>query len=288
MGDPQLPLFDWPTSVMGSGYRSLASFKFDEAEQYFKDVYMSGQGEESEITKARHACHYWRPMVNQSKETPENLPTGKLYEEYRHYDFDNVPGLHQLAESLLQHIADRMLSERLFYINGDDKTSETVSDLLMDLGQYKKAEQAVLQWHKHEPDETQLHYILAQIQWNIHLKGEARKNYARGLLCDPCFIPFHRIIPEQLQKLIRETGAELAPAFGWVRGLLPLVSPPEVAKFCSASHRHAIDCYRLLWRADKALQNGDLEDCISYRKKLKAEAPNLYDEYFALLSGQTS
>lgn len=288
MGDPQLPLFDWPTSVMGLGYRSIAAFNFDEAEQYFMDVQLSGQGEATEITKALHACQYWQPLIDQSKTAPENLDAGKLYEEFRSYDFEDVPGLHQLADSLLQHIADRMSSEGHFYIDMNDKTGETLPDLLMELGQYKKAEQAVLQRIQHQPDEIQLHYILAQIQWNIHLKGEARKNYARGLLGDPCRVPSHRILPEQLRSLIGEVGAEMAPAYGWVRGVLPLVSPPEEPEFCSKSHRKAFECYRLLWRADKALQNGNMENRISYRKKLKAEAPELYDEYFALLSGQVN
>lgn len=284
MDDSQLALFDWPTSVMGMGYRSLAAFKFDEAEQNFRDVQISGQGKVTEITKALHACQYWQPLVIQSNEAPGNLPIDKLYEDFRCYNFENVPGLHQLAASLLQHIADRMSSEGLFYIDMNDKTGETISDLLIELGQYNKAEQAVLQRSKHQPAEVQLHYILAHIQWKIHLKGEAKKNYARGLLGDPCQVPLHRILFEQLRSLIHEVGAEMAPAFGWIRGVLPLVSPQENPEFCNESHRKAFDCYRLIWLADKALQKGDMENCISYRKKLKADAPDLYDEYFALLS----
>lgn len=286
MGDPQLPLFDWPTSVMGTGYRSLAAFNFDEAEQHFMDVHLSGQGDEAELSKARHACQYWKPLINQSKTAPDNVPTATLYKEFRRYDLDNVPGLLQFAESLLQHIANRMLSERLFYINKNDKTGETVSDLLIELGQYKRAERAVLQRREHRPDEGQPHYILAQLQWNSHQKGEARKNYTRGLLSDPDQVPFHRLEPEELRSLIGDVGAEMAPAFGWVRGVLPLIYPPDVPEFLSDSHQKAYGCYRLLWQTDKALQNGDMEKCISCRKKLKAEIPDLYDEYFALLSGR--
>lgn len=288
MDDSQLPLFDWPTSVMGMGYRNLAAFKFEEAEQDFRDVHFSGQGNETEITKALNACKYWQPLVNQSKTDPENLPPDKLYKEFRCFDFENIPGLHQLAESLLRHIADRMSSEGHFYINENDKTGKTVSDLLMELGQFNKAELTVLQKSKDQPNEFQLHYILAHIQWIIHLKGEAKKNYARALLGDPCRIPPHRILPEQLRSLIHEVGAEMAPAFGWVRGVLPLVSPPKNPEFCSKSHRKAYYCYRLLWLADKAVQNDNIENRISYRKKLKADAPNLYDEYFALLSGRAN
>lgn len=38
MDEPQLLLFDCPTTVMGEGYRRLAAFKFEEAGQHFREV----------------------------------------------------------------------------------------------------------------------------------------------------------------------------------------------------------------------------------------------------------
>lgn len=283
MNDSQLPLFDWPTAVMAEGYRSLSALKFKEAEQHFRDVLHAGQGEEEEIDKALQACTHWQALVEQNRADPDACPAGKLYEELRRYEFGNVPGLHQLKEALLEYIAGHLLSDDRFYI--PDRDGETVSDLLMEIRQYKKAEKVVLNKIELHPADTQLRYSLAQIQWQNKQKGEARKNYARGLLRNPCRVPSHRILYKQLISLIGDVGPEMAPAFGWVRGVLPLVSMQENVTICSESHRRAADCYRLLLRADTALKKNDMDACVEYRKKLKAEAPDLYDEYFALLSG---
>lgn len=282
MDDPQLPLFDWPVSIMGEGYRCLAAFEFDEAEQHFSAVFHSGQGEEEEISSALRACKYWQTMVQQNKKDPNTCSIEELYEEFRSYEFGNISGLYQLKDALLEYIAGQVLTSNSFYINGRD--GENVSDLLMELSQFKKAEKVVLHRIENQPDDVQLRYSLAQIQWLNKQKGESVKNYALGLLHNPCEVPLHRILYKQLKTLIRDIGAEMAPAFGWVRGILPLVSIQENPTICSESHRRAVDCYRLLCSADRALRKKDYESCYRYRKKLKAEAPALFDEYFALLS----
>jgi len=284
MKEPQLPLFDWPVMVMGEGYRKLAAFHFDEAEKHFNDVLQVEQGEEDEARQALHACKYWRVIFEVHKENPDNYSTGKLYKEVRQYDFENVPGLLQLKNALLEYIAGQMLSNNRFYIDGPE--NESVFDILIELRLNRKAESVILQQIEKDPDDVQFRYSRAQIQWLSKQKGEAKKNYARGLLLNPCRIPSHRILYKQLLTLIDDVGPEMAPLFGWVRKVLPLIHIRENLDFCSGSHRRAIDCYRLLWSADKALQNRDFEACYRYRKKLKAEVPELYDEYFALLSGR--
>jgi len=150
----------------------------------------------------------------------------------------------------------------------------------------KKAEKAVLRRIEDHPDDPQLRYSLGQIQWRIKQKGEAKKNYTRGLLRDPCRVPSHRILYKQLKILIGDVGAEMSPAFGWVRGFLPLVSIPEHLTICSDAHQRAADCYQLLLQANAALKKNDLDTCVKYRKQLKAEAPGLYEEYFALLKSR--
>ncbi len=284
MNKQQLPLFDRVTSIKAEGYRRLAAFKFNEAEQYFGDARHAEQRDEEEITQALHACVYWQALIKQNKENPDTCSTHKLHDELRRYPFGNVPGLHQLKKTLLEYVANRLITDGQFYIDGSG--SLTTADLLIELRHYKKAEKIVLQRIKKYPEENRPGYILAQIQWLSGLKGQAKINYARALLHDPCRVPNHRILFEPLQKLIMDVGTEMAPSFGWVRGVLPLVPITNLQKICSESHRRAIVCYRLLKSADRALKKRDMDACVEYRKNLKAEAPKLYDEYFALLSGR--
>lgn len=262
----------------------MAAFEFDEAEQNFSAVLHAEQGDEVEISNALRACKYWQTMVQQNNEEPKTCSIKELYEEFRRYEFGNIPGLHQLKDALLKYITGRVLSKNCFYINGRD--GETVSDLLMELSQFNKAENVVLHRIEQQPDDIQLRYSLAQIQWLNKQKGEAVKNYTLGLLHNPCQVPLHRILYKQLKSLMEDVGAEMTPAFGWVRGILPLVYIRENPTIYSEAHQQAVDCYRLLLQADTALKKNDIDSCVEYRKKLKSTTPDLYEEYFALLSGR--
>ncbi len=275
MNEPQLPLFDWPAMVLSEGYRKMAAFHFEEAEKDFNDVLQVRQGSEEEASNAVQACKYWQIQFQKHKENPE-----VLHKELRQFDFGNTSGLHQLKNALLSHIADRMLAYNRFYLNGDG--GDTVTDLLLQTGRHKKAEKVILNKIEKHSD-NRLRYSLAQIQWINKQKGEAKKNYALALLLNPCQVPTHRILYKELNVLIEDVGAEMAPAFGWVRGVLPLVPLQDNPVICSDLHRQALGCYRLLWSADKALQKKDEEACFRYRKQLKAEASGLYGEYFELL-----
>jgi hypothetical protein len=286
MNESQLPLFDWATLIMGEGYRRLAAFQFEEAAKQFTEVRFAGQGDEVEITLALRACRYWQEKKQQLEENPAAYSAGMFCEDFRSYPFGQVPGLLQLKKALLEYIAEHLLAAGQFYIEGSN--GETAADLLMELRRYKKAENVVLQRIEEDPGDVQIRYFLAQIQWLNNLKGEAKKNYVRGLLLNPCRLPSHRILYEQLKKLIEDVGAEMAPAYGWVRHLLPLIPVPDDLNVCSESHRKAVDCYRLLWSANRVLQKKDYDACYRYRTELKAEFPALYEEYFALLSGKGS
>jgi hypothetical protein len=117
MNEPQLPLFDWVTTVMSEGYRKLAAFQFDEAEEHFRDVHQADQGGEEEVDKALSASSFWRSLVEQNRENPDTFSADKIYEELRRYEFGNMPGLLQLKKALLEYIADCLISDDRFYIH---------------------------------------------------------------------------------------------------------------------------------------------------------------------------
>jgi predicted Zn-dependent protease len=280
MAKNQLPIFDRHTMIMGEGYRWLASFKFVKAAQYFEDVSHANPGTESEAEKALQACNYWQHLIRQRRESPQDQSIDEVYKKFRLYDFDSTSGLRQFKRALLEYITDRLLADDQFYINDE----ETISDLLLELQRPDKAERIVEQRLEKQHQDDQLRYCLAQIQWQNNHKGEAKKNFARALLYDPCHVPFHRIKYQALNRLIDDVGAEMAPAFGWLRGILPLVQPPENIKMCSEMHQKGVDSYKLLYLADRAAVKKNSEARLKYRKKLHNQAPELYEEYIALFN----
>jgi predicted Zn-dependent protease len=280
MNPNQLPIFDRHTMIMGEGYRWLASFKFEKAAQHFEDAVHTSSGAESEPDEALQACNYWQPLIQQRRESPREQSLNELYQKFRLYDFGSASGLRQFKRALLEYITGRLLAADQFYINDE----ETVSDLLLELQRPDKAERVVEQRLEKQPRNDQLRYCLAQIQWQNNHKGEAKKHFARALLYDPCHIPFYRIKYKALNGLIDDVGAEMAPAFGWLRGILPLVQPPENIKMCSEMHQKGADSYQLLYLADRAAVKKNSEARLKYRKKLHNQAPELYEEYIALFN----
>lgn len=288
INDPnQLPIFNREAMILAEGYRCLAAFKIREAEQYFNDV-LDRKGaypdtiEKEEARRALEVCKDWQPLVLQNNQGKPSFlgHSDEIYKKFSDYDFANLSGIRQFQNALHRAMTNRMLETGHFYIDKENKTS---ADLLMELGRYEKAEELVLLQMERDPEDNHLYYCLAEIQWKNYKQGEAKKNYARGLLYDPCRLPYGRLVYKKLSDLIDTEGPEMAPAFGWVRGILPLVYLRNDLDCCSNQHRHAVDCYRLLWSADKALQKRNMDACIEYRKELKAKAPSLYDEYFSLL-----
>lgn len=266
---------------MGEGYRCLAAFKFDKAEEQFRNVLDAEADVNEEVLSAIRVCDDWREFASRYKNRAydASINIDELYVRFRHYNFYNTPGLQQFQNSLLHYIAEFMISANRFYL--DENT--TVSDILLEISQRKKAEKVIIQRLENTPADHYAKYCIAEVQWKSDLKGAANKNYADALLCDPCRIPFSRIHNKQLKALIQSAGAEMAPCFGWVRGILPLIPLQADVKPCNETHRKALESYRLLRSADKALVKNDMELCYKYRKELYEHAPDLYREYFKLL-----
>lgn len=264
MDNNQLPLFNRRTIIMGEGYRQLAAFKFKEATQHFEDVLYTGSETDAEASRALQVCEDWELLIRHDNES-----ISKVYQKFRAYDFGSAPGMYQFKNALLEYITGRMLEADLFYL--DD--GKTVSDLLLELHHYEKAEKAVIREMGKHPGDHRLNYFLAQILWRNNKKGEAKKILAKALLCDPCQVPSARIEYKDLHTLIRNKSAEMAPAFGWVRGILPLVPLPEGIKSCSEAHQKAIESYRLLYLADQAAINHNRSKRLEYRKNYTHKRP---------------
>ena len=76
----------------------------------------------------------------------------------------------------------------------------------------------------------------------------------------------------------------MAPAYGWLRNIVPFVSLPAAINICDEEHQKALDIFRLLQQAERSLNSNDMKSYINYRKQLKTIAPALYNEYFKRLS----
>ena len=75
----------------------------------------------------------------------------------------------------------------------------------------------------------------------------------------------------------------MAPAYGWLRNILPSIPLAGIVKTPDMEQDHAIQGYRLMQQAHESLKNNDIKSSINFRKQLKEQTPDLYEEYFSLL-----
>jgi len=275
----------WDNVALETGYRCLIALKLDEAIRQFNAAMGSATGDRESIHIGLATCQFWQNRIQQLEEpvTPLGNTVSRsrymtvLLEDFSHYPF--TPGIRKFKKALLNYLADRIIRE----VDTDVKNMETAFDLLLGIDDFRKAENLVSQYKRQFPENHGFLYLLAQVQWLGGNKTEARNNYARALLYHPDQFSARRIESGPLKKLIESYGPAMAPAYGWLRDILPSIPLAGIIKTPDMEHDHAIQSYRLMHQADESLKNNDMKSSIYFRKQLKELAPDLYEEYFNLL-----
>lgn len=281
---PSQQLSFWDNEALETGYRLLADLKLEDAKLQFNKTLQAGIGETSSVKKLLEACEYWQARL---KYSPENNDAGSSSEQidslltsFVHYPF--TPQMNVFKKSMLAFIVSLLHKEGMM----DLKSMKTAFDLLLASGDLQNAEVLILQCINQHPGNRMLLYFLAQVQWLNGNRSEANNNYATLLLYYPDKVEFSRIENEKIKALIDSHGTPMAPAYGWLHNVLPLVSLPDEIEIYNDEHRKAIECYRLLLTSNKALLNNERKLSAQYRRELKALAPELFEEYFKWIEKQ--
>lgn len=276
----QLPLFSWQNEVLAEGYRQLAAFYFEEAEFVFLQLREKYVSSDPEMEEALICTRYWEKVFKELDKAGSADSVSLLYDEISGFHFKNTWGQQQFRSALIHHLIGLMQRYNIFYVNG----RTTLSDLFLQLKEYKKAVQILSEQVSAAEQENRLRFRLAQAQWKMKEKRDARRNYALGLLINPVSVPLEFLECGETSDLLRSRGPEMAPAYGWVFGILPLVKPPDNISPGNDTHLKALTCYRFLIKAEKASIHDDPDATVEYRKALKESDPEFYKEYFSLIS----
>ncbi len=275
---PVQQLSFWDNEALERGYRSLAALKMDEALVQFNKALRAGIGEMDSVQKLIEACKYWKPfLIPAIEDTNVSQHIKLLQDNYLDYSF--IPQMATFKKSLLLFIVDLLQNEN----NIDINDAEAAFDLLLEMRDFEKAEALASYGISQHLENRQWLYLLAQAQWLCGKRSEANYNYVILLRCYPNEVPVGRIENTKLKELIHSYGPAMAPAYGWLRNIVPFVPLPDAFKVCDEEHQKALESYRLLQQAERSLNNNDMKSCINYRKQLKLISPGLYDEYFRRL-----
>ena len=272
----------WDNEAIEKGLHCLSALALEEALLLFNKALQAGIGEADFIKQLIDACEYWLPRIQYTPTDATNQPEqiNALLSAYTHYPFNRQ--IEPLKKALLVHIAGLFFNEAGIDLN----VMEIAFDLLIESGDIERAEGLVSYSTSRLGEKPLLLYMLAQTQWQNGDRSKANNNYIKLLLHHPDRVEFNRIENKKLQELINLHGTAMAPAYGWLQNIVPVIHLPDEIEIYDEDHRKAIECYRLLLGANKAIMNNDKKLSVQLRKQLKALAPDLFAAYFSWLQQQ--
>ncbi len=279
----QLQLFSQTTDMLAEGYEKLSVFDFEMAENVFRQINKSFTDREADTEAGLLCTGHWKKVFEKLEKKVATEKISYLFNQIERFEFYNQWGFQKLRASLITHLIGLMQHQDLFYVNEET----AISDLFLQIGKHQMAERTLTGRINAIPADTPARFRLAHLQWNQKLKGSALRNYTLGLLIDPESAPVRYLECEQTAALIQTHGPDMTPAYGWITGILPIMQVPEAIIPVSEKHRNALACYRLMREAEKATKKQDLDACVELRKELKSGWPELYQQYYKLISNRT-
>lgn len=264
----QLNLFQWDLVEVGNGYRRLADLDFAQAQSHFFRVTTALPNHQAAEAGLRAAC-YWQ-------ETFTTLPTLQgergvafLWQRVRTFDFGGNANHIDLRANLLRKLQSVMKSAALEYLPPD----LCLGSLSLQLGDYVTAEQQLRRLIEAFPQDGLLYGYLADALWMQQRHELANSLYATALLLAPELMTSHVVCNQRLAALVADHGAVLAPVYGYLNGVVPLVEQ----EFAAATEAAGI--YALLRQVERARYRGDHAAVVTARKQLGELSPEVFEAY---------
>jgi hypothetical protein len=133
---------------------------------------------------------------------------------------------------------------------------------------------------KERPNDVKLLCRLGNSIFLQRRQTEARHWYAQALLTSPLDVDPGVLEDAELKNIINEYGVCLAPVYGWLKGLLPLIDP-AVIPAADEEQAKALLIYRAVLDAESARRKRDHRDIVEKRRGLKQLAPEVFEAYIA-------
>lgn len=268
----QLNLFQWDTLAVGSGYRCLAALDFSGARAHFTMV-LRGLPDHAEANRGMGDLEFWQGvLLDLEDKEPQERPD-ILWAGITGFPFRDSESHRALRRSLLNRLLT-MLEGSTFYHPPD--LCRGYLHLL--LGDFTAAADELRELLAYLPDNGRLHGYLADAFWQGEKQEEAGTAYMTALLLEPATINTAALRNRSLSELIHEHGPAMAPVYGYLAGLLPLLEPPARAGTPEAL------VYAHLRQAELARFRNDHLAMVTARRDLKHLAPEVLQDYLAWLA----
>jgi hypothetical protein len=260
----------WDNVALESGYHRLAELKFAEAIREFSEAAGGAGADDQEIKTCMAAATYWTGRIDASP----SAATARLLEDYRAFSFTGK--MNAFKKSLLLRIIDLAGPQAEL----QPSVFRMAFDLLLSVRAFGAAEDLASVYARQHPESPALGYLLGKAQWLNENKMEAYRSYAAALVRSPAESLTENPEPSGLKELISHYGPYMAPAYGWITGLLPFVETKDIPVPKDPAHRQALLCYDLLQKVQKSFgKAAKSKEHLAFRKELQKQDGALFKAY---------
>lgn len=264
----QLNLFQWDLLEAGNGYNCLARLDFAQAREHFARV-LDALPDHQAAGAGLLSVDYWEPVVRNLAEMQGEDAAIFFWKRLGAFSFGNSTADSELRTNLLKRLHALMERAGVDYISPDLCSGY----LLLQLGDYVNAESQLRSLIESDPEKGLLYGYLADALWLQGRREIANGVYATALLLDPQRMATYPLCNHRLAAIIAEYGAVMAPVYGYLHKVLPLVEQEIV------NETEATRIYATLRRAERARHLHDLAAMSAARKDLQALAPEVLAKY---------
>ena len=268
----QLDLFTPQRLDLGEAWDALASLAAERAARLFS-VLVARYPDSREARDGQRIAAHWRQVLARAQTMPLPARVPALWTALSECPDELIsPRLHR---SLLDHLWTAMNEGGMSFVPPDLPAGR----IALALGRAAEATASLSRAFRNHPDEPAVLRWLASAEWALGHRQAARAVWARLLLAAPETVEAEAIDDEAVRHVIAEHGAALAPLFGWIEGVLPLL--PRAPDRGGGTPERLI--YASLVEAERARRAGDHEAVIAARLALRDQAPEALAAYMGHL-----
>jgi tetratricopeptide (TPR) repeat protein len=267
----QLDLFGIDRIKLGEGYAALKQLDLDRAASIFNELILENH-DFSDANQGYAMAVEWSDTLWDVETRIHQESATVLWHKIQTYPFGQWGG--ELRTALIRKTIALIDGDATFYIPPD----LCLGYLFLELADYERAEGAYRQLLEKQPNDTKLICRLVNSIFLQKRQSEARHYYAKALLAFPLEAHPNSLEDTEVKDIIKECGVLLAPVYGWLRGVLPLVDIDDI-RAMDEEHAKALIIYRSVYLAESARKKRDHQDMVVKRRDLKQLAPEVFEEY---------
>lgn len=266
----QLSLFSADRLKVGEGFEALAELDLERAGELF-DTVLAKKPEVSDAVAGREIVAYWQTVMDQCQELDGREHAGFIWQRVKEHRDDRLLLPNRLKRSLVGRVISLLQEQDLVFQAPD----LCCGYLHLEIGEYQRAVASLKIAVIRLPDSARLRGFLGDALWCLGRETWARAEYAQALLMSPRDVSIADLKDPRLLDVISENGVEMAPVYGWLLGVLPLLDPDQIA----CGNKQVADAYRRLNRAEQTRLSGDQDAAIEQRRRLREVYPDLFEAY---------